>query len=169
MKRCYGIELKTCERHGLEITERLTSYQPSVTILDVVNGMVVVEAVDEVEAVKKWAASSIIEVHPLVQISSWDPRFEDIQDYGFFSSKHEAIYLFLELVTGLTIEGGEDVQQEMFQLQLEENLIAIDQSPENAKGIFFVERDKAELVAGYARAYKMDIQFDKNLSLHLDK
>ncbi|MFV8827935.1 hypothetical protein [Alkalihalobacterium sp. APHAB7] len=93
----------------------------------------------------------IEEVHELLLFEELKV-YEKFPDYGW---KGKRYYMYRELVAPFKILAGEEVQIKMAALQMEEDLIAYD----NTKQTYYVDRNVKELIEGYANAYEIHVEF----------
>ncbi|RZT22380.1 MULTISPECIES: hypothetical protein [Fictibacillus] len=77
------------------------------------------------------------------------------EDYGFFSESGKC-YLYLDMICAFTMKGGEQKQRNMFLLQAEEELIAIENETES---IYFFSEHNKPLILKWASSYEVKLEF----------
>lgn len=102
----------------------------------------------------KYCFEDSTEAIPLLLIQPYktSPLFED---YGFFSESGKC-YLYLDMICAFSIKKGDQKQINMFLLQAEEELIAIEN--ENDSVYFFSQHNKP-LILKWASSYQVKPEF----------
>jgi hypothetical protein len=77
------------------------------------------------------------------------------EDYGFFSESGKC-YLYLDMICAFSVKEGDQKQIEMFLLQAEEELIAIEKETE---AIYFFSQHNKLLILKWAASYQVKPEF----------
>ena len=77
------------------------------------------------------------------------------EDYGFFSESGKC-YLYLDMICAFSIKGGDQKQIDMFLLQAEEELIAVENE---TNSIYFFSKHNKPLILKWASSYEVNLEF----------
>ncbi|MFD1358167.1 hypothetical protein ACFQ4X_09630 [Fictibacillus halophilus] len=77
------------------------------------------------------------------------------EDYGFFSESGKC-YLYLDMICAFSVKEGDQKQIEMFLLQAEEELIAVEKETE---AIYFFSQHNKLLILKWAASYQVKPEF----------
>jgi hypothetical protein len=77
------------------------------------------------------------------------------EDYGFLSEKG-CYYLFYDMISVFFILDGDEQEMNMFLLQLEEELIAVENQE---KPLYILSKHNLQLVKKWAKSYNIKIEF----------
>lgn len=77
------------------------------------------------------------------------------EDYGFFSESGKC-YLYLDMICAFSIKGGDQKQIDMFLLQAEEELIAVENETDS---IYFFSQHNKPLILKWASSYEVKPEF----------
>ncbi|WP_096201229.1 hypothetical protein [Bacillus sp. FJAT-45350] len=159
MNICYGVEMKSFECLSTEELEPLfQSIYEIVSIVDDDVELFIVQTEEEATRLGNFLGEKkLLESnHQLFQIEV--PKLEDaFLDYGF-KTENDNYFLFADQTSCFVINEGEEEQIKMAIYQIEEDLIAVDFKDEE---IYFVDKQKEDLMSGYAKAYKIGISFQE--------
>jgi hypothetical protein len=77
------------------------------------------------------------------------------EDYGFFSESGKC-YLYLDMICAFSVKEGDQKQIDMFLLQAEEELIAVENE---AYSVYFFSRHNKPLILKWASSYQVKPEF----------
>jgi hypothetical protein len=92
--------------------------------------------------------------HLLLNIKPSRTTFH-FEDYGFLSEKG-SYYLFYDMISMFFILDGDKQEMNMFLLQLEEELIAVENQE---KPLYILSKHNLQLVKKWAKSYNIKIEF----------
>ena len=167
MKLCYGIEMKSVEHlHTNELEPLFQAIYEKVIIVDDDDELFIVqtenEAIKLMDLLKERMLFETLHTLYLVEIPKIESSF---MDYGF-KTESDNYYLYEDLIISFVINKGEDEQIKMALYQIEEDLIAADFLGDE---IYFVDKERKQLIEGYAQAYQIGIQFREACSTNVVK
>ncbi|WP_261129437.1 hypothetical protein [Bacillus sp. Marseille-Q3570] len=155
MQIVYGVEHRELRGHppGF-ISQFVHKIASTANIVDRDDRLCIVQSESEYEALQALFKEDDLfeEAYALYPLQSPTTTFN--KDYGFVSSSNHA-YLYKEMAVPFRMDEGNGEQTKMAMLQLEEHIVALDDSVNPI--IYFADRQQDDLVKQIASAYDVSV------------
>ncbi|MEA3320609.1 MAG: hypothetical protein U9Q88_11310 [Bacillota bacterium] len=154
MKSMFGLEIQCAEDKPQYFQNLLLQLKEIASIFDSDDSMLITDSAMEAKVVKNMLMDrSILEETYSLSLIENPIATSLFTDYGFVSEKNNH-YLYQDMISIFGIESGKQVNIDMFLIQLEESIIAIE---EQYKKSYIIDKENQEFMLKVARAYDIEV------------
>ncbi|KPB05232.1 hypothetical protein [Bacillus sp. CHD6a] len=154
MKSMFGLEIQCAENKPQYFQNLLLQFKQIASIFDSDDSMLITDSAMEAKVVKNMLMDrSILEETYSLSLIENPIATSLFTDYGFVSEKNNH-YLYQDMISIFTIESGIQVNIDMFLIQLEESIIAIE---EQYKKSYIIDKENKEFMQKVAQAYDIEV------------
>ncbi|NLP50922.1 hypothetical protein [Bacillus sp. RO1] len=154
MKSMFGLEIQCAEDKPQYFQNLLLQLKQIASIFDSDDSMLITDSAMEAKVVKNMLMDrSILEETYSLSLIENPIATSLFTDYGFVSEKNNH-YLYQDMISIFRIESGKQVNIDMFLIQLEESIIAIE---EQYKKSYIIDKENKEFMLKVARAYDIEV------------
>ncbi|TYS68714.1 hypothetical protein FZC76_07150 [Sutcliffiella horikoshii] len=154
MKSMFGLEIQCAEDKPQYFQNLLLQLKQIASIFDSDDSMLITDSAMEAKVVKNMLMDwSILEETYSLSLIENPIATSLFTDYGFVSEKNNH-YLYQDMISIFRIESGKQVNIDMFLIQLEESIIAIE---EQYKKSYIIDKENKEFMQKVARAYDIEV------------
>jgi pyruvate/2-oxoacid:ferredoxin oxidoreductase alpha subunit len=156
MKKITGLELVTDTADILTENDRVQQYVSKHRLDYYQFGIIVLDENDRLQLASLLNEYNVFETEFTLYKLEKPEKKRTFIDFGFLSNEKN-YYLYAELVIPFTISGHNEKNVHTALEQMDEHLIAIDETPERTQ--YYVERYHQQLIEGIADAYRVIVTF----------
>jgi hypothetical protein len=150
----FGLEIQCAEDKPQYFQNLLLQLKEIASIFDSDDSMLITDSAMEAKVVKNMLMDrSILEETYSLSLIENPIATSLFTDYGFVSEKNNH-YLYQDMISIFGIESGKQVNIDMFLIQLEESIIAIE---EQYKKSYIIDKENQEFMLKVARAYDIEV------------
>ncbi len=156
MKSMYGLEIQCADDKPQYFQNLLLQMKQITSIFDVDDNLLIANSAMEAKVVKNMLADRCILEETYVLSLLENPIASSLfTDYGFVTEKNNH-FLYQEMVSIFRIESGKQEDINMFLIQLEESIIAME---EQFKKSYIIDKEHKEYIVKVAKAYDIEVSF----------
>ncbi|MGD6991401.1 hypothetical protein [Sutcliffiella horikoshii] len=154
MKSMFGLEIQCADDKPQYFQNLLLQLKQIASIFDSDDSLLITDSAMEAKVVKNMLMDRCIfeETYTLSLIEN-PVATRLFTDYGFISEKNNH-YLYQDMISIFRIESGKQVDIDMFLIQMEESIIAIE---EQYKKSYIIDKENKEFMMKVARAYDIEV------------
>ncbi|UAL46131.1 hypothetical protein LG311_14610 [Sutcliffiella horikoshii] len=154
MKSMFGLEIQCADDKPQYFQNLLLQLKQIASIFDSDDSMLITDSAMEAKVVKNMLMDrSILEETYSLSLIENPVASSLFTDYGFVSEKNNH-YLYQDMISIFRIESGKQADIEMFLIQMEESIIAIE---EQYKKSYIIDKENKEFMVKVARAYDIEV------------
>ncbi len=154
MKSMFGLEIQCADDKPQYFQNPLLQLKQIASIFDSDDSMLITDSAMEAKVVKNMLMDrSILEETYSLSLIENPVASSLFTDYGFVSEKNNH-YLYQDMISIFRIESGKQADIEMFLIQMEESIIAIE---EQYKKSYIIDKENKEFMVKVARAYDIEV------------
>ena len=154
MKSMFGLEIQCADDKPQYFQNLLLQLKQIASIFDSDDSMLITDSAMEAKVVKNMLMDrSILEETYSLSLIENPVASSLFTDYGFVSEKNNH-YLYQDMISIFRIESGKQADIEMFLIQMEESIIAIE---EQYKKAYIIDKENKEFMVKVARAYDIEV------------
>ncbi|WP_342515383.1 hypothetical protein [Sutcliffiella sp. FSL R7-0096] len=152
----YGLEIQCADDKPQYFQNLLLQMKQITSIFDVDDNLLIANSAMEAKVVKNMLADRCILEETYVLSLLENPIASSLfTDYGFVTEKNNH-FLYQEMVSIFRIESGKQEDINMFLIQLEESIIAME---EQFKKSYIIDKEHKEYIVKVAKAYDIEVSF----------
>jgi hypothetical protein len=152
----YGLEIQCADDKPQYFQNLLLQMKQITSIFDVDDNLLIANSAMEAKVVKNMLADRCILEETYVLSLLENPIASSLfTDYGFVTEKNNH-FLYQEMVSIFRIESGKQEDINMFLIQLEESIIAME---EQFKKSYIIDKEHKEYIIKVAKAYDIEVSF----------
>lgn len=156
MKSMYGLEIQCTDDKPQYFQNLLLQMKQIASIFDVDDNLLIANTAMEAKVVKNMLADRCILEETYVLSLLENPIASSLfTDYGFITEKNNH-FLYQDMVSIFRIESGKQEDINMFLIQLEESIIAME---EQYKKSYIIDKEHKEYIIKVAKAYDIEVSF----------
>ncbi|MCG1022655.1 hypothetical protein [Sutcliffiella horikoshii] len=156
MKSMYGLEIQCADDKPQYFQNLLLQMKQIASIFDVDDNLLIANTAMEAKVVKNMLADRCILEETYVLSLLENPIASSLfTDYGFITEKNNH-FLYQDMVSIFRIESGRQEDINMFLIQLEESIIAME---EQYKKSYIIDKEHKEYIIKVAKAYDIEVSF----------
>lgn len=156
MKSMYGLEIQCTDDKPQYFQNLLLQMKQIASIFDVDDNLLIANTAMEAKVVKNMLADRCILEETYVLSLLENPIASSLfTDYGFITKKNNH-FLYQDMVSIFRIESGKQEDINMFLIQLEESIIAME---EQYKKSYIIDKEHKEYIIKVAKAYDIEVSF----------
>lgn len=154
MKSMFGLEIQCADDKPQYFQNLLLQLKQIASIFDSDDSMLITDSAMEAKVVKNMLMDrSILEETYSLSLIENPVASSLFTDYGFVSEKNNH-YLYQDMISIFRIESGKQADIDMFLIQMEESIIAIE---EQYKKSYIIDKENKEFMVKVARAYDIEV------------
>jgi len=154
MKSMFGLEIQCADDKPQYFQNLLLQLKQIASIFDSDDSTLITDSAMEAKVIKNMLMDrSILEETYSLSLIENPVASSLFTDYGFVSEKNNH-YLYQDMISIFRIESGKQADIEMFLIQMEESIIAIE---EQYKKAYIIDKENKEFMVKVARAYDIEV------------
>ncbi|WP_404428693.1 hypothetical protein [Sutcliffiella horikoshii] len=154
MKSMFGLEIQCADDKPQYFQNLLLQLKQIASIFDSDDSMLITDSAMEAKVVKNMLMDrSILEETYSLSLIENPVASSLFTDYGFVSEKNNH-YLYQDMISIFQIESGKQADINMFLIQMEESIIAIEEQYNKS---YIIDKESKEFMIKVARAYDIEV------------
>ncbi|WP_404458584.1 hypothetical protein [Sutcliffiella horikoshii] len=154
MKSMFGLEIQCADDKPQYFQNLLLQLKQIASIFDSDDSMLITDSAMEAKVVKNMLMDrSILEETYSLSLIENPVASSLFTDYGFVSEKNNH-YLYQDMISIFRIESGKQADIDMFLIQMEESIIAIEEQYNKS---YIIDKENKEFMVKVARAYDIEV------------
>ncbi len=154
MKSMFGLEIQCADDKPQYFQNLLLQLKQIASIFDSDDSMLITDSAMEAKVVKNMLVDrSILEETYSLSLIENPVASSLFTDYGFVSEKNNH-YLYQDMISIFRIESGKQADIDMFLIQMEESIIAIEEQYNKS---YIIDKENKEFMVKVARAYDIEV------------
>ena len=154
MKSMFGLEIQCADDKPQYFQNLLLQLKQIASIFDSDDSTLITDSAMEAKVVKNMLMDrSILEETYSLSLIENPVASSLFTDYGFVSEKNNH-YLYQDMISIFRIESGKQADIDMFLIQMEESIIAIEEQYNKS---YIIDKENKEFMVKVARAYDIEV------------